>query len=90
MILYRIITEDKNRAPLLDLVNKCLTTQGFTAYLATGYWAKSKENSIIIEISRQTPIPATIKSIASKIAELNDQQAVLVQTIPCESELIGR
>jgi len=86
-MLYRIITEDKNRDGIVDIVKEYF--DGFTLIPAIGYWQGIKENSLIIEIDVKHPLSKyRIKVIAKRIKELNEQQAVIVQQINVKSELI--
>lgn len=86
-MLYRILTEDKNREGIINIVKKHF--DGFTLIPTIGYWEGTKENSLIIEIN----IPLDRNSfmilvVANQIKVLNQQQAVLVQKINMESDLI--
>lgn len=85
-MLYRILTEDKNRDGIVDIIKEHF--DGFTLIPAIGYWQGVKENSLIIEIS-VTPRPDNyrIYVIVDQIKILNSQQAVLVQKIDSKSQL---
>lgn len=78
MALYRLFTENKNRAELEKLVSEHFS--GFTLYNATGYWHKQKEKSLIIEIVADD-VDANITTLAEAIKVINKQEAVLIQTI---------
>lgn len=47
-MLYRLFTEDKNRAEVEKIASKHF--QGFTMISALGYWQRNPESSLIIEI----------------------------------------
>lgn len=83
-MLYRILTEDKNRKQVLKLVEeKC---ESATVIEAKGLWRGTWENSLIIEIDDE--YFKYIETLAEAIKELNKQDAVLIQEIACESYLI--
>jgi len=86
-MLCRIITEDKNRNGIIDLVKYCF--DGFTIIEAAGYWKGQVENSLVIEICGyfdDTMIDG-VEKIAERIKVLNKQEAVLIQWLECKSEL---
>lgn len=85
-MLYRILTEDKNRDGIVGIIKECFT--GFTLIPAIGYWQGIKENSLIIEINASSLDEYRINVIAKQIKILNNQQAVMVQQIDVKSELI--
>lgn len=87
MKLYRICTENKNRAAIERLVSSYV--DGFTILEGTGYWKGNREQSLIIEIAGgETYLPSVVQQIAEQIKLCNTQEAVLVQTSEVESELI--
>lgn len=87
-MLYRILTEDKNREQVLKLVAEYLI--GATVIQAKGLWMENWENTLIIEISGsgKTKIEIAVKALAEAIKKLNEQEVVLIQQIDCESCLI--
>jgi len=86
-MLYRITTEDKNRNVIVHIVKEYF--DGFTLIPAIGYWQGIKENSLIIEIDVKHPLSKyRMRTLAKRIKELNEQQAVMVQRINVKSELI--
>lgn len=88
-MLYRILTEDKNREGIVDIIK--IRFAGFTLIPAIGYWQGIKENSLIIEIEIETLLKYhenSIHEIARQIKVLNNQQVVMVQRIDVKSGLI--
>lgn len=85
-MLARILTENKDYGGLLRLVNR--HTQCFTVIKAEGIWKSIPEHSLIIEIETSTLTKQDIEHIAFDIKKHNNQQAVLVQYLQCESKLI--
>ncbi len=86
-MLYRILTENKNNAEITSIVDKYF--EGFTILTGIGYWHGIPENSLIIEIySDAFCAKNNINEIAEQIKELNSQEAVLVQEIKCNANLV--
>lgn len=93
-MLYRIITEDcGNTIAVLDKVKKHF--QCFTIYNARGFWDEKLELSLIIELDDcgapevgDYGFKYRVDSVAYAIKNLNNQDSVLVQAIPCNSKLI--
>jgi hypothetical protein len=87
-MLYRILTEDKNRAKIEHETSKLFP--GFTIVEATGCWKGSKEKSLIIEIwaGDDVYIGPIITTLAERIKGLNSQESVLVQEFACTGRLI--
>lgn len=84
-MLYRIFTEDKNRDEIERIVSRYF--QGFTIISAVGYWNGTKENSLIIEILGIYDYDKIVK-ICNEVKITNNQEAVLVELVKCESDLI--
>jgi hypothetical protein len=82
--MYRILTERKNA----DQVKTALGVLGFdyTVFDAQGSWHGQTENSMAIELDGISWEAVT--QVACLIKALNNQQAVLIQTIPTTSLLI--
>jgi len=81
-MLYRLITEDKNRQNIIDIIKRHF--DGFTLISATGCWQGTVEHSLIIEICydvQSYQIEPKINVVAREIKELNNQQSVLIQKI---------
>lgn len=85
-MLYRICTENVNQNKIEKIVSKLF--DGFTIVKGTGFWKRQKENSLIVEIVGDESDLNKVKSIASEIKVINDQDAVLVQRIENNNWLI--
>ena len=87
-MLYRILTEDKNRDKIEHETRKLFP--GFTIIEATGYWKSSKEKSLIIEIwaGDDVYISPIITTLAERIKAFNNQESVLVQEFKCTGRLV--
>lgn len=83
-MLYRILTEDKNREQVLKLVARYLL--GATVMQGRGLWREQWENSLIIETT-DADYEAVVR-LAVGIKTLNRQESVLIQQIDCKSYLI--
>jgi hypothetical protein len=86
--MYRILTENKNRERIEELLEAM--TEGFTIFTAQGYWKGEsvyyREDSLAIELVN---VPyALAATIAQRIKIINDQEAVLILTIPATAEFI--
>lgn len=86
-MLYRILTENKNKPETLALVSTYF--DGFTVIEATGYWKGCPEPSLIIEIDNPTD-DSNILKLAVKIADQNGQEAVLIQSLENNSIFKGK
>ena len=84
--LYRILTEDKDREKVIQLVSE--VSGGFTLIEAQGYWKGVAEKSIVIEIDNDDITDVDIKELAEKIRHANNQECVLVQVMHVMSQLI--
>ncbi len=79
-MLYRIYTENINRAKIEKIVSEHY--DGFTIVEGTGFWKSQKEASLIIEIIGDDESDLdSVKIIAEQIKKTNDQDSVLVQRI---------
>ncbi len=85
-MLYRIITENRNYEHIIEMVRVYFTS--FTVIKAEGYWKNIAEHSLIVEIVADKDQAVKIDHIAYNIKKRNEQQAVLVQSIPVETKLI--
>jgi len=75
--LFRIYTEDKNRA----LVEGIMADQfdNFTVIEAAGYYNGTKEKSLILEVISEDPLARyTVNYVARAIRDANQQECVLV------------
>ena len=93
MALYRLITENKNRDGIEDILKVFFT--GSTIYEATGFWKNTKEQSLIIEIDDGNCRVGVLRDnyteilrLAKVIKKLNNQDAVMVQQIQTRTEFI--
>ena len=84
-MLYRIMTENKNKKEVINLCNKRF--KGFTVYEAMGYWRGRPEKSLIVEIIAKKII-CKAEALARDIKKLNNQEAVLLETLRNNSWLI--
>lgn len=76
--MYRILTENKNRAQIESgLADICMD---FTSYTGKGVWKGVEEKSLIIEFEGE--IKEKVLMAAELIRKFNKQQEVLVQEIP--------
>ena len=88
-MLYRILTENKNRQVVEDIVSA--EFPGFTIIEATGYWNGVREESLIIEIDAGNEIKGlTVMRIAELIRRHNKQSSVMVQAITAQTKFLGR
>lgn len=87
-MLYRLFTEDINRDVIETLAKSVF--DAFTIFNGKGYWGGRAENSLILEVVGQdTPELATkFRGLARRIKEVNNQQAVLIQSLANCSEMI--
>lgn len=86
-MLYRIITENRNQLDTEQLVSDHF--KDFTTYPAYGHWLRRRESSLIIEISTDVINAGYRIGVLAKLIKVQNQQdAVLVQEIPCKSSLI--
>ena len=84
LVMYRILTERKNA----DQVKDALRDRGFdyTVIDAEGSWRGQIEDSMAIELDGVSWDVAA--NIARLIKTMNEQETVLIQTIPTTSQLI--
>ena len=79
-MLYRILTEDKNKEQVMEIVSSFF--EGYTVFSALGVWKRQVEKSLIIEIDSQGLHDGkVVEEIARRIKELNSQEAVMIQRI---------
>jgi hypothetical protein len=84
--LYRICTE----AVLIEDVKRIVDAafDASTVIFADGRWKGIAEDSMIIEIIATEYDRSLIQSTAMAIKQLNKQEAVLIQVLDCEMEMI--
>jgi uncharacterized membrane-anchored protein YitT (DUF2179 family) len=85
-MLYRIVTERKNVEATETIIDKYFDC--YTTIEAKGKWHGTSEPSIIFEIIAGIQHYPTMKQIAREIDEVNGQEAVLVQSLQCNSVLV--
>lgn len=85
-MLYRILTEDRQPDVVDALVQQYL--DGATVSRARGVWHRQWENSLIIEVAGTDAVREDVLALAVAIKQANQQEAVLVQTFDCESQLV--
>lgn len=89
--MYRILTENKNRALVEAAVGSVF--DGFTVYEGAGYWKGEREPCLIIEVANPIPelkntMRQMVEGVAEQIKRINAQEAVLIQHIPNNAWLI--
>lgn len=86
-MLYRILTENKNREAVEDIVSA--EFPGFTIIEATGYWNGVREESLIIEIDAGNEIKGmTVTRIAEMIKRHNQQESVMIQAVMTQNKFV--
>ena len=86
-MLYRILTENKNRQVVEDIVSA--EFPGFTIIEATGYWNGVREESLIIEIDAGNEIKGmTVTRIAEMIKRHNQQESVMIQAVMTQNKFV--
>jgi len=81
MKLYRICTENKNYAAILDQLDTHFP-DGYTIINANGAWQGKREKSLIIEIvGKVYPTELTLKQFAYWLKKYNSQQTILIQVV---------
>jgi hypothetical protein len=84
-MLYRICTEDKNRAQVMHLADTYFP-EGFTLLESTGIWHGAAELALVLEVV--TDDLDAVTALAQDIRRVNEQEAVLIQAVPVSSVLI--
>ena len=75
-----LATEDINRPAILDILNKYL--EGYSIVKSKGIWRGVPEDSILIYIAGFS----YVNEIVDAIKTVNNQESVMVITIPCGIE----
>lgn len=87
-MLYRILTEDKNRSDVEKIVGAYFP--GFTLLHGAGYYKGAGEDALVIEIeahgNHQTEY--SIAQLATRIKYANKQQQIIVQRIETDVTVI--
>lgn len=80
-MLYRLYTEDKNRETVKEIVSKYF--DGYTLLSGEGVWKGNEEKSLVIEIyTLDHNAEHVIQKIADEIEIRNEQESVLVVSLP--------
>jgi hypothetical protein len=77
MTVYRMYTEDVNRPNILRVLDARF--DGYTIIPTIGAWRGKQENSLLIELFNTDK--ASVIEAASKIATMNNQEAVAVMEL---------
>lgn len=90
-MLYRLCTENVNYEATLKTVSEYF--DGFTVIEAIGFWKGGKEHTLIIEIvsldkSGDGDMRTRIEKLCYSLKKQNSQQAVLVQRISEQHDLL--
>ena len=72
--MYRILTEDKNRETIHEILKAHV--KGYTITEGTGSWQGVEEKCLAIDLVGDTFL--TAESIATEIKSRNEQESVLV------------
>ena len=82
--MYRIYTEDKDKPAVERILDSYF--QGYTVTEADGVWQGTHEASLTIDV--ETPDASAVQAATTAIKVHNNQQAVLVENITSQPELI--
>ena len=77
MKLFRIYTENKNMARVVELASEVFA-EGFSIFTGQGYWAGSTEPCLIVEIVAAQNQGVLVVALADLIKTENSQQCVMV------------
>jgi hypothetical protein len=83
---YRILTENVGLDKLA--AQSARFFDSFTVVPTVGYWRGERESSAAIEIIGAEADAERVRELATTIKQENQQQAVLVERIASQSELI--
>lgn len=91
-MVYRIYTENKDLDKIVQFAANRFPN-GFTIFKGIGYWQGQTELSVCIEIvetdrNKAMDTELVVYSLAETIRAENQQQAVLVVSIPATAKLI--
>lgn len=87
-MLYRIVTEDKNRRHLTDCIDRHFS--GYRLYTTEGRWKGKREAALVIEIAELDgeDFHERVYVLARNIKALNGQEAVLIEAIASANVLV--
>ena len=77
MKIYRIYTEDKNRAGIVRIMADCFA-EGFSVFPCLGFFAGETESGLVVEVLASEDQRPLILACADQIKTANSQQCVLV------------
>ena len=86
MKLYRIFTERRQALQVTLLVADQFP--GFSLFEGRGYWQAQPENFLCIEIVAPEIDAPRIAHLASQIKNLNNQESVMIETLPVTVDFI--
>lgn len=81
---FKIYTENLNEDKIKELLS--ISFDGFTIIHTKGFWKRTEEDSIIVEILTENE--TLIKAIAQVIKGFNKQEAVLITSHAVDCELV--
>lgn len=82
--MFRVYTEDTNRPGIERILDGLF--DGYTLIPADGVWHGQHEHSLVIELDGVDL--AKVREAATQIKSANHQQAVLIEQITTESQLV--
>lgn len=74
LICYQIMTEDKNRGAVLNILDAHF--DGYTVVYGEGRWKGKSEQSMVIIVLTDRPV--SVQMAAEEIKLVNQQESVLV------------
>ena len=86
MRLYRLHTENVERAWILDTVSRYF--KGFTVYNVSGMYKGVAESSLVIEIMAPGHVANVMVFLAKVIAQHNKQESVYITHSEIRGELV--
>ena len=85
-MLYRILTEDKGNGNIERLT--AAEFGGFTSYHGMGFWRGTPEPCTIVEVNAPPSDKPKVRRLCSAICAANEQEAVVLQVIDTQFNLI--
>ena len=80
-MLYQILTEEKNIEGVRGVLSHYF--EGYTIMHAEGIWKGVPERALVISIAGNVD-PSRVQTCAEEIKFLNNQESVLILSIPCD------
>ncbi len=89
-MLCRLLTQDgRGYRRQVQQIMADLFPDGFTLLRGTGFWKGGEESSLTAEVAGEPEtIGPLIRIAAERIGKANNQDAVLVQTIECNTTFV--